>query len=215
MAQVEVGVGQQAASTVEAAVALKQMIMEPDARPQGIRDFLDGLSESERMGASRGIGARHQRRLWELVDGFAEVTLADMVPTSHAPLRAVPHHGRNTLPVHTLFQKRFYRYLAADGSEHVGGANFQSWMGFTGPGYYVAVPVPGRPEVDIDYTQLPQQRPEGWPEIVRNDRGVSRFIYGHMIDRLRRVSEHVTIGRAARHGKDMNAWFTLCRPEQL
>ena len=32
-----------------------------------------------------------------------------------------------------------------------------------------------------------------------------------MVDTLRRVSEHVTIGSAARKGKDMGSWFALCR----
>jgi hypothetical protein len=32
-----------------------------------------------------------------------------------------------------------------------------------------------------------------------------------MVDTLRRVSEHVTIGSAARGGKDLGSWFVLCR----
>jgi hypothetical protein len=32
-----------------------------------------------------------------------------------------------------------------------------------------------------------------------------------MTDTLRRVSEHVTIGSAARKGKDLGSWFLLTR----
>jgi hypothetical protein len=32
-----------------------------------------------------------------------------------------------------------------------------------------------------------------------------------MVDTLRRVSEHVTIGSAARNGRDLGSWFILCR----
>jgi hypothetical protein len=32
-----------------------------------------------------------------------------------------------------------------------------------------------------------------------------------MIDTVRGVSEHVTIGSAARKGKDIGSWFILCR----
>jgi hypothetical protein len=32
-----------------------------------------------------------------------------------------------------------------------------------------------------------------------------------MVDRLRRVSEHVTIGSAARKGRDLGSYFVLCR----
>jgi hypothetical protein len=53
--------------------------------------------------------------------------------------------------------------------------------------------------------------PDGWPEIRRNERGLSRFVYGFMVDTVRGVSEHVSIGSAARHGKDMGSWFILCR----
>ena len=45
----------------------------------------------------------------------------------------------------------------------------------------------------------------------RNEPGVARFVYGFMVDRLRRVSEHVTIGSAARNGKDLGSWFLLTR----
>ena len=63
----------------------------------------------------------------------------------------------------------------------------------------------------IDYNRVPDSHPVDWPEIKRNDVGLSRFVYGFMIDTLRRVSEHVTIGSAARHGKDTGNWFVLCR----
>ena len=45
----------------------------------------------------------------------------------------------------------------------------------------------------------------------RNEIGLSRFVYGHMIDTLRRVSEHVTIGSAARKGRELGSWFVLAR----
>jgi hypothetical protein len=63
----------------------------------------------------------------------------------------------------------------------------------------------------IDYRELPAEHPEGWPAIRPNDRGVSRFVYGFMVDTLRRVSEHVSIGSAARAGRDLGSWFILCR----
>ena len=58
---------------------------------------------------------------------------------------------------------------------------------------------------------MPPQAPPGWPAVRRNEVGLSRFVYGYMIDTLRRVSEHVSIGSAARKGRDMGSWFVLCR----
>jgi hypothetical protein len=87
----------------------------------------------------------------------------------------------------------------------------------TGPGYYRAVEDPGRAEVLVDYNRVPpadaSELPEGWPRVRQNEDGLSRFVYGFMVDRLRRVSEHVTIGSAARKGRDLGSWFVLCRDE--
>ena len=89
--------------------------------------------------------------------------------------------------------------------------NFQALRRLTGPGYFVARPAPDRPEVWVDYNHVPEERPEAWPALRRNEAGLSRFVYGFMVDTLRGVSEHVTIGSAARKGRDMGSWFVLCR----
>ena len=68
-----------------------------------------------------------------------------------------------------------------------------------------------RGAVVIDYTLTPGGRSEEWPEIVPNERGISRFVYSGMQDFMRRVSAHVTIGRAYMKGKESNNYFVLCR----
>ncbi len=83
----------------------------------------------------------------------------------------------------------------------------------TGPGYFLAVEASDRPEGRVDYKRVPEEQPEGWPAIRGNEQGLSRFVYGFMVDTLRRVSEHVTIGSAARKGKDLGSWFVLCRQD--
>jgi hypothetical protein len=199
-----------AVSTVDSpASALKALIDEVSPSPRRISDFLDGLSNEERVLAARSLGRSHQRRLWTLVDRFADLDLDYFVPRGTPALTPVRHYGRNSLPAFQLFEKRFYR--TADGT--IAGANFQSISPFTGPGYYVARFVADRHEVAVDYNLVPNEKPDGWPEIRRNEAGVSRFIYGFMIDTMRRVSSHVSIGSAARHGKDMGSWFMLCRED--
>jgi hypothetical protein len=97
------------------------------------------------------------------------------------------------------------------------GYSFQTMSWFTGPGYFVAREDDARPEVLVDYHHVPPtepgNRPDGWPEIRSNEGVPARFVYGFMIDTLRRVSEHVTIGSAARNGKDLGSWFVLARQE--
>jgi hypothetical protein len=178
-----------------------------------VADFLDGLSAEDRVVAVRSLGRSAQRKLYALVDGFRSVRLVDLVPPEVPPLKPVRHFGRNTLPAFTLFEKRFCRPRAADAQApgELYGYNQQAMAVLTGPGYFVAREDPARGEVWIDYTRVPPEHPEGWPEIRSNERGLARFVYGFMVDTLRRVSEHVTIGSAARRGREMGSWFVLCR----
>ena len=40
------------------------------------------------------------------------------------------------------------------------------------------------------------ERAEGWPTIKLNTSGLCKVVYGNMLDYLRKVSSHVTIGKA-------------------
>jgi len=195
-------------------------LREGGVRPTEIAGLLDGWTHAERVAAVRALGRGEQRVLYRAVEGFAGLQLADLVPPSVGAKVAVRHYGRNTLPAFTLFEKRFCRPADADTAkpEALYGYNFQPTPllgSLTGPGYFLAVEDPSRGEVWIDYTRVPPADPEGlppgWPPVQSNERGLSRFVYGFMIDTLRRVSEHVSIGSAARRGRDLGSWFVLCR----
>jgi hypothetical protein len=184
-------------------------------RPREIADFLDALSHDARVEAVRGAGRAEQRRLYAAVEGFAEVHLADLVPPGTPDLATVRHHGRNTLPLFTRFEKRFARPRGEDAHKpgQLYGFNFQTLQPLTGPGYFVAREDSARGEVLIDYREVPTEAPPGWPEVRSNESGLGRFVYGFMVDTLRRVSEHVTIGSAARNGRELGSWFLLCRED--
>jgi len=182
-------------------------------KPLEIKTFLDGLASGDRIRAVRGLGRPEQRRLYEAAAGVAAVRLAELVAPSTPDLVPVRHYGRNTLPLFTLFEKRFARPRGEDPAapKRLIGFNFQPMATFTGPGYFVAYEDLMHREVLIDYREVPTQAPDGWPPLRGNDRGLARLVYGNMVDTLRRVSEHVTIGSAARGGKDLGSWFVLCR----
>jgi hypothetical protein len=182
-------------------------------KPVDVARFLDDLSHEDRVEAVRATKRGDQRRLYEAVSGFAPVKLVDLVAPGVGAFQTVRHFGKNTLPAFTHFEKRFCRAAEADPVDpgELYGFNFQTMAPITGPGYFVAVEDAQREEVLVDYRRVPDRHPEGWPEIRPNEQGLSRFVYGFMVDTLRRVSEHVTIGSAARKGKDMGSWFMLTR----
>ena len=197
----------------EAFSDLTTMIFDADTRPDGIAVLLDGLPGEVRTRVVRRLGAKAQRDLYEKVDGFASIALVDLVPASRKDHEEVRHLGRNTLPAFRIFEKRFCRLPGeiASAPGWLAGYNDQTMAPITGPGYFVAHNDVDRDEVLIDYGRLPETRPEAWPEIRSNERGLARFVYGFMIDRLRRVSEHVTIGSALRNGRELGSYFVLSR----
>jgi hypothetical protein len=202
-------------TTTTAGAELIARIREKPSSPEKTARFLDALSHEERVIAIRSLGSRDQKLLWQAADGFASVRLVDIVPARVPAMTPVRHYGKNSLPLFTIFEKRFYRPSSsqAENPDELYGCNFNSMMSIVGPGYYVAVEDQKRAEVLIDYRRIPPQKPEAWPAIKPNDAGLSRFVYGFMVDTLRRVSEHVTIGSAARNGKEINSWFVLCRED--
>ncbi|MBM4269589.1 MAG: hypothetical protein FJ144_23795 [Deltaproteobacteria bacterium] len=173
-------------------------------------------SPRERVEITEAIDGKTQARLWEATEGRA-VKIGEMVPRDFDPLRPVIFHGKNSLAAFTRFQKRFCRPTRDTGRDELWGYNYQPtrWLApLTGPGYFVAYDSPQGPGgVAIDYTQIPPGKPVDWPEIHDNSFRLSRFIYNGTIDYLRRVSDHLLIGRATRGGKDMPNYFLLCRED--
>jgi hypothetical protein len=195
------------------AAELQERLAESRPDPGAIAGLLDALDSEARIAAIRSLGRTEQRALYRAVEGFRPVTLTDLVPADAGDFATVRHYGRNTLPAFSLFEKRFTRPPGEDREKpgELFGFNFQSMQPVTGPGYFIACQDAQRPEVLVDYTRVPETHPDGWPEIRPNERGLSRFVYGYMVDTLRGVTEHVTIGSAARKGRDMGSWFVLCR----
>jgi len=181
----------------------------PDATK--VRALLDGLDHAGRMAALTALqGTAWQAKLYDMAQSGAPVTREDLVPPNLPPMREVIWHGKNSLPMFTLFQKRFCRPAGARGRDELWGYNHQALGWITGPGYFVCHqdgPVPAA----IDYRTVPPEAPPGWPIVKPNDQGLSRFVYKDMVDYLRRVSTHVLIGRAHRDGKELPNYFLLCR----
>ena len=181
----------------------------PDAAK--VREFLDRLDHTGRMTAVTSLqGTSLQAKLYDMAKSAPPVTLAELVPADLPALREVIWHGKNSLPVFTHFQKRFCRPKGDRGQQELWGYNHQTMAWATGPGYFVCHQDGSYPAA-IDYRVVPPEAPPGWPEVKRNDQGLSRLVYNGMVDYLRRVSTHVLIGRAHKGGKEMPNYFLLCR----
>ncbi len=191
---------------------LAALVTSSDADIDAIAAHLDGLDHETRVEQSRGLGPKEQRRLWSLARG-RPVQLDDIVPPDRGPLETVRHYGRNTLPAFRLFEKRFCRPPQGQDDTVLWGYNEGVSRAAVGPGYFICRTTDGdsRGEVVVDYYRVPPDKPATWPAIQPNDRGVTRLVYGFMHDFLRRVSDHVTIGRAYKLDRETPNCFTLCR----
>ncbi len=179
-----------------------------------ITSTLDRMDPKSRLWTVQSIEPEEQAVLWDLFKE-APADADHFVPSGTDPLKPVIHHGKNTLPVKSFFQKRFCR--ADDDSSDLWGYNHQSLAWLTGPGYFVAHAAEDAEQAPssylIDYTRVPAKKPADWPEIKANEGGVGSMVYGGMKDYMRKVSEHVSIGRAYRGGKATDNYFILCREE--
>ena len=174
-----------------------------------IRAALDVQSHDERLRAIRSLSGKAQAQLFDAAKGAYKLTLDDIVPPTVAPMHEVPHNGKNSLALFTHFAKVFCRPTAE--AQELWGYNRSGEFveTFVGPGYYVAYAKGD--EVVVDYTRAPSGKPESWPTMLSNHARLGRFVYADMIDVLRAVSSHVSIGRAVRKGKEADNWFVLCR----
>jgi hypothetical protein len=158
-------------------------------RLEPIQATLDAVSPDQRLAWTRSLGNRQLRALFELAEG-TQLSVDDFVPKDGS---VVIGQGKNGLPVFSWFQKRFARV-----GDEVVGYNHQWWLWswFSGPGHFVAYDSPEKPgEVWVDYRTVPKARHAGFPELRPNDRGlISRIVYGGMVDKVRRVSQHVLVG---------------------
>jgi hypothetical protein len=173
---------------------------------------LDEIGHFARLWSVHQWTRADMARVWEAAKGFRAVHLNDLVPPSTPPLVEVIHDGKNSLPAFTVFQKRFCRPADPTVGDLLIGYNHQSFSLVTGPGYYVARRSAEAGELDLDHTILPKEKSHDWPPISSNDGLVRRFVYYGLVDVVRGLSSHVTIGRVKK-GNWLDSWFVLVRED--
>lgn len=185
------------------------VLLEPKLDLPRLAQVLDGMGHEGRLHTVRGWGKHRQAELFAAAKGHRPLTLTDYVPADVPDLTEVIHDGKNTLPLFTHFQKRFCRPAGEEGVLY--GYNEGSTRVFTGPGYYVASEKDG--ELVIDYRKVPPAKAPSWPEILPNSKKLGFLVYEGMVDYMRGLSSHVSIGRAEKGGKLIDAYFVLVRQD--
>ena len=186
--------------------------LESGESARDLESYLDGLSSAARLEEVLSITGRGVKRLFDAVEGGTAPTLEELVPAGTQG--ALIYEGRNSLAAFSRFQKRFVRMGGL-----VVGYNHQTMSFVTGPGYFLVHGPSGSgehgKELDFDYTAKPPSEPPGWPSYKPNEQGLSlsRFVYGHMHDYVRRVARGVVVGKAYRRGVAEDAYFSLTLPD--
>ncbi len=153
----------------------------------------------------RGLSSKELQAMYMLSEG------AHTLETGHFhgdEGEVIIHHGQNSLPAFNAFQKR----MVQNGGQ-LQGYNHQTLGWLTGPGHFTLRQ--DGSEVLFDYTVEPDQPFSDFPALKSNTSGLSVLVYGHMVDRVRKVSEHCVIGAAYKKGKAMNTWFMLIREGEI
>jgi hypothetical protein len=180
-----------------------------------IAAHLDLLDPDRRVAEVHAVPGALQGKLFHAAKGWHPLALAHFVPDAQPDRSLVRHYGKNSLPLglhaFTWFEKRFAR--PEPGAKVAWGYNHGATGPFLGWGHFVLRSGPDSGEMHVDYYSLPKERLPGAPELAPQTRGLSRFVYGNMIDVLRGVSRHVCIGRAVKFGKPTGNYFLLCREE--
>lgn len=194
------------------------VLLQPTVDLPRLAEVLDTLGDRARHRAIQKWNRAQLAELFEAAQGFRALSLDAYSPAhvggdEEAVFDEVIHHGKNSLPMFSLFQKRFCRPKDPEVKDVLWGYNEQVLKSLTGPGYFVMHAGDTEGELDIDYTQLPKDKPKSWPDILPNTARLGRFVYAGMIDVMRGVSDHVSIGRAKRSDGWMDAWFVLCRED--
>ncbi len=188
------------------------VFLEPTVDIDRLAETLDGLGHEGRVHTMRTWDKKRMKAIFDACAG-RPITLEQVVPSSVGANVEVIHDLRNTLPVFTNAQKRFSK--VEGGNVAVGGFNRQFGVArVSEPGYFVVSEGDGEHanELVIDYRSVPPSKPESWPDIEANDQGfLNKIVWGGMVDYLRKVSQHVSIGRATKDGKSIGQYFALVR----
>lgn len=207
------------------AVTSLRTLLAEKADLSAIAEHLDALDPLAREQQANDLTGAEQRRLWDVAADGPRIELDHFVPRHLDALVPVHHPGRNTIPSPSYFQRFQKRFTRPRGeSARLFGYNVSN-ASFVHPGYFVAYSTAGHSDawrarggVVVDYWMVPDDEvPAAWPPVVDNAVGLQQLVYHRTRDFMRKVSQHVSIGRASKEDEsgdhELDFWFTLCRQD--
>jgi hypothetical protein len=189
---------------------LKNALQNSNFSLKKVAEIIESSGPEERIELIRTIKKKGQHLLWDAADGNP-VDLEHLVPATAGSGVEVIHSGKNSLPMFTHFEKRFCR---TEDGQFLYGYNEGALRWLIGPGCFVAEHFDDFETIGVNYYKVPPKDaalPEDWPSVRPNEKGISNFVYAKMVDYLRKVSDHVAIGRAWKKGKQTSNFFILVR----
>lgn len=187
-----------------------QKFLEPTVNVERIVELLDGLGHEGRYHTVRTWSKKEMERIFDAVKGHKPVDLDFFCPVSEPKVEVI-HDLHNAMGLPGYTQKRFCKVPGDDAT--LAGWNATSTNIFTGPGYFSATKGTGEYEGElvVDYTKLPKDKDPRWPPIQENGGLIGGIVYGGMIDYVRGISSHVSIGKAYKGGKPRGFYFAMVR----
>jgi hypothetical protein len=189
--------------------------LEPKIDLPRVAELLDGLGHEGRVHSTSTWSAHHKSAIFEAAKGFRPIDLEFLVPGSVGRCEEVVHEGYNSMALFSRLEKRFAN-IASAGAPEIVGFNEQTWRAFTGPGYFSVSlgEAEHEGELVIDYRKIPREKPASWPALRPNTGILGSVVFGGMIDYLRGISQHVSIGAATKDGVSRKVWFALVRQDR-
>ena len=126
-----------------------------------IGENLNGMDHEGRKQWMHSMGKKQMAKLFETSQ--ISPLQSFFVPPQKNDLEEVIHHGKNSLPVSSFFQKRFARPTGQNPQDpkEVCGYNHQDLAWLTGPGYFILHRCDeGLSDSVIDYYLTPEQKCE-------------------------------------------------------
>lgn len=179
-------------------------LVRADASASEIYDHIRALPDDDRVQQVLALRGRLQSKLYTLVEGARSTSWSELIPDTDCTAK---FEGRNSLPIFTRFQKRFFRTETGQYAGYNHSPGIVTF--FAGPGYFV--PRDSEGEVLCDYLQLPDIEPSDWPKKIPNRGRLRSIVFGNMVDYCRLVGPHTVVGKAFKYGKPLPQYFVLTR----